>query len=56
MQPIPKQNHDQIVCLFQVYVVELQCDVTVCSKRNTHRRTQRELEKVSYYTPLLSKS
>ena len=32
----------------QVYVAEMQAEVNVCAKRNTHKRTQREIEKVGF--------
>jgi len=31
---------------FQVYVVEMQADVSVCAKRNTHKRKQPEIQRI----------
>ena len=39
-------NANVFCILMQVYVAEMQAEVSVCAKRNTHKRTQREIEKV----------
>lgn len=34
---------------FQVYIAEIEADITACSKRNTHHRSMKDIEKIKKY-------
>lgn len=38
------------ICVFlQVYIAEIEADITACSKRNTHHRSIKDIEKVDMF-------
>lgn len=37
------------VSFLQVYIAEIEADITACSKRNTHHRSIKDIEKVDMF-------